>query len=367
MIKFFICAVTILILSNCSLVTPRTQKDYSEPFRVSWSRNLDPKYDTGNLPIALNWPLAYEGLVFIGDNNGYMRAYDIKNGRKLWVEKDLIGYHAAPTIYKENLLYGDIEGRLYSRHYLTGKLNYVVDLGASIETEPVVENGRMYVQTRNHKIFALDYKTGKILWAYKRSIANLTTTQRASRPLIVKNKLYVGFADGTLAAIDINEGVLAWESKLAPTVKFNDVDASPIWFNGNLLIGSLSGPLSLVNPQNGLVLRTLNFNVSRSPIVKDDVIYLLTTEGTLVELDKNLQVLKTKRLAKRALSSLVDWKGELAVSSVDGYMYWIKKSDFEILKKHWLGHVSSAVFGQMAISDDKLALMSSRQRLYIFE
>ncbi|GAB4018225.1 MAG: hypothetical protein Fur0010_19300 [Bdellovibrio sp.] len=346
---------------------PRTKNIDENPFRVIWSRNFDPKYDTGNLPIALNWPLAYEGLIFIGDNRGIMRAFDVKNGRQLWQADDKSSYHAAPIVHNEQLLYGDQEGRFYSRHYLTGELQYVIDLGASIESEAVVSSGRLFVHTRNHKIFALDVKTGKILWAYKRSIANLTTTQRASKPLVKGSKLYVGFADGSLVCLDVNEGVLSWESKLATAVKFNDVDVSPIWFKDNLLVGSLAGPLSLVNPKNGLVLRTVNISISRSPIVLDDKILALTTEGTLVELNLDLQVKKQNRLAKRPLSSLIDWKGEYAVSSTDGFIYYVKKDDLSIIKKHWLGHVTSAVFGQLVKTDERMALLSSRQRLYVFQ
>lgn len=355
-----------LFLFSCSAITPRTEVPNTDPFRVVWSRNFDPVYDTGNLPIALNWPLAYEGLLFVGDNRGFMRAFDVKNGRELWNAQDGSGYHAAPIVHNEQLIYGDQEGRFYSRHYLTGELKYVVDLGASIESEAVVNNGRVYVHTRNHKIFSLDVRTGKILWAYKRSIANLTTTQRASRPLVMGNKVYVGFADGSLVSLDTNEGVLSWESKLALGVKFNDVDVSPVWFKGNLLVGSLAGPLSLVNPKNGLVLRTVNINVSRSPIVTSDRIFALTTEGALVELNHDLQIVRQNRLAKRALSSLIEWKGQFAVSSTDGYVYYLNKDDLSLIKNHWLGHVTSAVFGQMVITDNRLALMSSRQRLYVF-
>ena len=131
---------------------------------------MDPPSNTGNLPIALNAPAIYGKNLYIGDNAGFMRAYSLADGREVWSSRDRNAYHTKPVVSEDVLIYGDIEGRVYARNHLTGELQYAVDLGASIESEVMVHRGRAFFQTRNHQIFALDAKTGKILWSYKRSI-----------------------------------------------------------------------------------------------------------------------------------------------------------------------------------------------------
>ena len=145
--------------------------------------------------------------------------------------------HSTPTVYKDLLIYGTLQGRLFARNRITGILKYSVELGSGVETQGVIYKDRLYVHLRNHKIFCLDAQTGAVIWTYKRSMSYKTTLQRASRPLIYKDKLYVGFADGYLVSFSAQDGSLLWETKLAEDVKFLDVDTAPKLFFGKIFVG----------------------------------------------------------------------------------------------------------------------------------
>ena len=56
--------------------------------RSAWSKNHDPEYDSGNLPINLSSPLLHAGMLFVGTGKGYTIAYDAITGKVLWKEKD---------------------------------------------------------------------------------------------------------------------------------------------------------------------------------------------------------------------------------------------------------------------------------------
>jgi len=60
------------------------------------------------------------------------------------------------------------------------------------------------------------------------------------------------------------------------------------------------------------------------------------------------------------------WKGNLAVSNINGELFLIDRNSFKVLDHKHLGHVTSAVFGQMGTEANKLVVLSSRNRLYIF-
>ena len=228
-------------------------KKESAPLSVAWAKNLDPVYETGNLPIHLGSPaIDQQGTrLFIADGSGEMSAFALDNGRKLWSFTDGSSSHAGATLEGDTLFYGTSEGRLISRQSSSGALLWAIDLGASIESAPTVAGGRLFVQLRNHQVFALDAATGKILWAYKRSIPLLTTLQRASRPVVWKNKLYVGFADGNVASFNVEEGIMLWERKISSGDKFIDVDMSATFFNDQLWIGSSSNEVHVLDPKTG--------------------------------------------------------------------------------------------------------------------
>ncbi len=336
-------------------------------FHPIWIKNLDPVHETGNLPIALNSPLIHEGMVFVGKSTGQMFAYQLSNGKQVWTKKENGSYHSRPIPYNDQIIYGNVEGRVFSRHYLTGKLKYSVDLDASVESPPVIYKGRMFFHLRNHKIFCLDVKTGKILWAYKRSVPYLTTLQRVSTPVVHGNKLYVGFADGFVASFGVEDGILHWEKKIATGSKFVDVDMTPVISGRRLYISSLSSELNVLNVQTGALVQTVPLTPSRSPLVTEGGLLVGTQDGELVFLDRGLKQVFKRKISEYSISSIEDWKNHYVVTTAGKTVYFVDKSTLREVERFDLGHVTSAVFGDSQVSDGKLAFLSSRNRLYVFE
>ena len=359
---------TTLLFTRCGFITIKGVRPKGlSAFTPSWIRNNDPLYETGNLPIALHSPLIFRGLLYSGHNDGHMMAYELKNGRLVWKKYDGGQYHGTPMVYKDFIIYGTTDGQVYARHYLTGEVKFRVDLDASVESEGVVSKGRLFFHLRNHKIFCLDVETGKIFWSYKRSIPYLSTLQRVSRPLIKGNRLYVGMADGYVAAFSVEDGQLLWETKVTSGHKFVDVDTSPVLKGNHLLMGPLSGPLTILNPTTGKILRRLDgHHVSRAPLIEKDRIFLGTRDGRLVHLNPYFKLVKEKKLSQGVITSILPWKKKLVVSTVAGELFLVDPVDFSLLEKKHLGHANSAVFGQMRVGEGSLALISSRNRLYVF-
>lgn len=355
------------LLMSCSQISVTGISKKEKYFNPIWYKNQDPAAETGNLPIALNGPGIYEGILYIGDNSGYMKAFELETGRPIWSEKEYGEYHSRMSFYKDQVIYGNAQGRVYSRHYLTGKLNYVVDLGASVESEGEIYKDRIFFQTRNHKIFCLDVTTGKILWAYMRAVPYTTTIQRVSTPTISNGNVYVGFADGSVASFRIEDGVLLWERRLGEGSKFVDVDAKPLVLSEGILVGSLSGDLFLLDSSTGQIKRKWQLKISRAPLEINGGVVLGTLDGEIVLLDEKLQIEKKIPLKNGSINSIVPWKGEYVVSTLKGKVFLIDSKTFDIKETFELGHSVSAVFGEIVSAEKKLAFLSSRNRLYVFK
>lgn len=368
--KIFSIVGLVLLLNSCAwmheTIGVTAIRDAKTEFYPLWIKNHDPVYESGNLPIALNSPLIHEDSVYSGNGSGEMVAYQLEDGKEQWRFKDKGGYFSQPVVYNEYLVYGTNEGRLYARHTITGELKYAVDLGASVESQPVIFKGRMFLHTRNHKLFCLDAQSGKILWAYKRSVPYNTTLQRVSQPVVAADKLFIGFADGHVAAFSIEEGVLLWETRINDGSKFVDVDSTPLIHHSQLIMTSQSGPLTVMDPLSGSIIRKLSYNVTRAPISHGNSLVFGTIDGELVHLNKELKLVKKVKLSEDALSSIVWWKKKLAVASSTGELFLVMPKDFKVLEKFDMGHAHSAVFGNLQVGENKLATISSRNRLYVF-
>lgn len=336
-------------------------------FKAVWTKNLDPISNAGNLPISLQAPAIDDGMVFIGDNRGFFRAYELENGREVWSANDGSEFHSMPVVFNEKVIYGTVEGRVISRNAKSGEVIYNVDLGSPVETVGTIYKGKILFQLRSHQIFCLDVETGKILWGFKKSVPYLTTLQRASTPVVFNNKVYAGFADGTIGVLNIDEGVLIFETKLSDASKFLDVDVTPFFLDDKLYAGSASGNVAMIDPNSGKILRKAEFTSLRAPLVYKDQLIYGTSSGDLVFCDKNLNVLKTYKLSPNvALTSLALFKGNLVVGNLKGEVTAFSLDKEEVKTKFEFGHSYSAIFSDFVSKEDHLIVVSSRNRVFAF-
>ncbi len=335
-------------------------------FNLAWNKNLDPKYRLGNLPIGWVTPTIHEQKIYVGDLSGNLNVYDKVSGRRLNFSKEEGAIQGKPLIFEKMLIYGTSEGKIIARDKDSLELIYDKKLGSSIESEVYPYKGRLFVHLRNHAIAALDIKTGKILWSYKRAVPFLTTLNRVSVPLGYQNSILVGFADGYLASLSIHDGHIIWEKKLSLAKKFLDIDLSPVIVNGTLWVGSLGSDFFIINPKNGVTLRRLVHKVAVPPVKFDGKMILLTDAGEILKLDNLGAVESRSKLTKAGFSSAVTWRGHIVASTFDGSLVAISKDLTKIIDTHYFGHSYSSLFGFIEADEKYLAAYSSRNRLYVF-
>ncbi len=356
----------LILLIGCSGMRPSAPTRSVDHLRVLWSKNLDPSYESGNLPIGLGAPRVFNDIVYMGSLSGDMSAYDLESGRVLWVQNDKTPLGGPVEFFKDHVAYGGLSGRLFVRHYLTGALKYAIDLGAPIESAPFYFNDRLLVYLRGHQLVHLDAETGKILWVYKRAVPVTTTLQRTTKPLVLGNKIIVGFADGFLGALSVDEGLLLWETKLVDQAKFIDVDLNPLLVAGSVVSGSPSGELKAINPDNGAVSRSYGVSVMAHPFLKGEQLVLGTNDGEVVLMALNGEILKRVKVSDQPVSAVTWWKGNIVAASFDGKLRSIDPLTLKTVGEFAMGYEYSAVFSDLVVNEDYLVVYSARNRLYVF-
>lgn len=357
----------LLFLQACGSFKPQAPERQERFFKVAWSKNLDTDYESGNLPIGVGAPRIFNDIVYMGSIDGVMSAYDLETGRTLWSENDKTPLGGPVEFFKDHVAYGGLNGRLFVRHYLSGKLKYAIDLSAPIESAPVFHNDHLFIYLRGHQIVHLDAETGKIIWVYKRAVPVTTTLQRTTRPLIVGSKVIVGFADGFLGALSLDEGLLLWETKLVDNSKFVDVDLNPIMANGLIISGSPSGELKAINPENGAISRTFGVSVLAHPILKNEQLILGSNDGEVIVMGLDGKELKKVKVSSQPVSALTWWKDMLIVATFEGKIHAVDPLTMTMMDQFSLGYDFSAIFSDLVTTEGHLALYTSRNRLFIFQ
>ncbi|WPU63784.1 outer membrane protein assembly factor BamB family protein [Peredibacter starrii] len=356
----------LILLAACGSFKPHAPEKQTRVFNVSWSKNLDSEYVSGNLAIGLGAPRIFNDIVYMGSLDGVMTAYDLESGRVLWQHNEKTPLGGPVEFFKDHVAYGGLSGRLFVRHYLTGQLKYAIDLGAPVESAPLYFNDRMIVYLRGHQIVHMDAETGKILWVYKRAVPVTTTLQRTTKPLVLGNKIIVGFADGFVGALSLEEGLLLWETKLVEQSKFIDVDLNPLLVGGVVVTGSPSGELKAVNPDSGALFRSYGVSVAAHPLLKGEQLVLGTNDGEVILMSVGGEILKRVKVSKQPVSAVGWWKDTIIAASFDGYLRAIDPLTLKIVDEFAMGYDYSAVFSDLVINEEYMAIYSSRNRLYLF-
>lgn len=333
---------------------------------IAWAKNLDPSYSSGNRPIGFSSPTIHDDVVYVGSLSGKFYAFNAQTGAKIWMQDEKQPLNAKASIFKDSIIYGSMYGRLFSRDVLTSKINYSIDLGAPIESAPLVYDGKLFIHLRNHKIVALDAESGKIFWTYQRSIPFKITLQKVSRPMAYKNKIIVGFADGFLVSLTQLEGVVAWETQLSKASKFVDVDLTPMIFNNRIVAGSAAGKLSFLNPETGFITKAINIIAGHTPVKIGNELFVGSIFGEVYRLDKSGEIKAKKKISDNAISSIVSWKDNIAISTMGPKLYVLSPYDLKDLQNWSLGTEVSSTFGKAVTNSEVMSIYSSRNRIYTF-
>jgi PQQ-dependent dehydrogenase (methanol/ethanol family) len=110
---------------------------------------------------------------------------------------------------------------------------------ASFETTPVVYNGVMYITTAYNHLFALNARTGKLLWRYDHQLG---TTIFCCGPVnrgvaLAYGTVYMLTLDAQLVALDAGTGKVKWFKQIAdPTLGYSETLA-PLVYKNIVLVG----------------------------------------------------------------------------------------------------------------------------------
>ena len=149
--------------------------------------------------------------------------------------------------------WGDYSGRHFSSLAQINQAN-VAQLQAQwtvpmpgdgiVQSVPIVADGVMYTTGPPGEVFALDARTGRLIWKYQRpqKVVNPYESNRVNRGVaILGNRVYFGTLDATLVALDARSGALVWETQVADTMEGYSITSAPLAVKDKIITGVAGG------------------------------------------------------------------------------------------------------------------------------
>ena len=121
--------------------------------------------------------------------------------------------------------------------------------GRGIENTPIVVDGALYVTGNNNEAWALDARTGRPIWSYRRRLPPNFIASICCGPVnrgfaILGDRLFMGTLDAHLLALDRKTGAVIWDVAVGDLKKANAITAAPLVVKGKVIIGVAGGDFS---------------------------------------------------------------------------------------------------------------------------
>jgi alcohol dehydrogenase (cytochrome c) len=115
----------------------------------------------------------------------------------------------------------------------------------SFEAAPLVKDGVMYIITGNDDVFALNAKTGEILWEYWSGIDQKISTVCCgwvNRGLTMgEGMLFFGQFDANVVALDMKTGKVVWKAPIEQWENGYTITSAPLYYDGMVFSGISGG------------------------------------------------------------------------------------------------------------------------------
>jgi len=194
------------------------------------------------------------GNIIVLTRDKYVRAVS-EEGKVQWIFQTGGRFNASAAV-SEGIAYvpgGD--GVLYALRANSGELVWKYAAGDELMTTPSIASGKVLVATQGDALIAVDQKTGNQLWRYRRDSSSSFSVRGAAAPKVRDGVVYIGFSDGALVALRLDDGVVKWEKALSsPAKQFTDVDTTPVFDQtGRLFAASYKDGIYALEPGSGAI------------------------------------------------------------------------------------------------------------------
>jgi alcohol dehydrogenase (cytochrome c) len=115
-----------------------------------------------------------------------------------------------------------------------------------LEATPLYHDGVLYFSADYSRVFAVDVRTGTVLWKYEPKFEDGLDAMLCCGPVnrgvaLLGDKVYVATLDARLVALNAKDGSVAWEQKIDDWKHGLSETGAPFVMKGHIIIGISGG------------------------------------------------------------------------------------------------------------------------------
>lgn len=330
---------------------PAELVEIASPIAVkpSWTRKLG----DGNAALGLRQRPAIEGdRLYVSNDEGRVLAMDVNTGDTLW-DSEVVktgkqgsrvffwrrkaidgGLTGGPGVGNGLVVAGGRNGEIVALDAETGAERWRARATSEVITAPLVTPDRIVVRSNDGRVFGLDPADGTRKWVFDRGVPALSVRGNGA-PVSDGQLVYLGYDDGTVVALRLQDGLVGWTQLVAESDGRNELDRMAD-VDGELALGyqeiyatSFRSQTMAISTANGRPLWNRDVGGYAGLAVLADRLIVTDPAGTVWALDRNngSALWKQEALARRWLTTPALQGDYIVVGDIEGYLHWIRASD----------------------------------------
>lgn len=326
-------AVTALLIAGCSsnphAIEPNPLPDFEAEFKADrlWSRNVGDGIDDAWLRLQ---PAVTHRGVYAADLNGTVVGLETERGRRLWRVRGDDRISGGLQAGYGMVAYGTREGDVVTLSEENGEELWRTRLSSEVLAAPAMSAALVVAQTIDGQVVALDAQTGSERWRFDNPVPILILRGSAT-PSIVGDRVYVAFANGRVAALDVDNGVPVWERRVAePTGRSElerlvDISNNLIVEGGGVFTGTFQGSVAVLDQEGGRPYWTKEMSTYGQMASALGTLFVADSTGHVWAIDQRngTTLWKQDLLYGRGLTGVSVQRGQIVVGDAEGYLHWM--------------------------------------------
>ncbi len=341
--KRFTLLLLVLLLAACGNKNEETKPNelnkISETgqFNVLWKYRLEGADDAYGYKLV---PAENNGRLYVASQAGEVVSFDAKTGAVNWKVNLESEISAGPGIGDTLLVLGGPEGKVIALDIDTGTLLWETNVTSEVLSPPVIDRNKVVVRTQDGRVYGFSIQTGEREWIFDTNIPNLTIRGN-SQPIAKGGRVYIGFDNGKVAALNIMDGTVLWQQNVINSQgkteidRIADIDGDIAVVATDLYLASAADKTMSVATESGRVLWSQNIGSVTGVTVSRRSLYLSDNQSIVHELNRmdGSRGWSQDQLLNRNLTRPGYYLGDLLVGDFEGYLHVIDGVNGEVLNR----------------------------------
>ena len=289
----------------------------------------------GNGKNIVNYaPVLADGKLYTVSENGTMVAYNAQNGQIVWQQKAGTRLTSGPAVGDDKLFVNGNQGELLAFNTSNGAKLYTATLPNRSFAAPAYSNGIVIAKTIDEQMLAFHSNDGSQIWTYEGNVPNMIL-QGGSSPVINDSIVVQGSADGKVTLVTLDKGQLLWQraavepNGVSDISRMVDIDANPLIRNNVIYVGSYQGSLVALDKFKAAVIWEHRLSTRSGLAMSANALFVTDTKGRVWAFNPATgKVLwRQNKLFNRTLTAPVIVGDNIVVADNKGDVHWLSQTD----------------------------------------